>query len=146
VSTEAWVYDDGGRSEAGFRGVTGDCTCRAIAIATAQPYGEVYAALNVMAAATRKRRGKRSGGAARTGVSRAIIKRDLEDRGWHWTPPMQIGSGCQCHLRADELPGGRLIVSVSRHTVALIDGTIHDTYDPSRGGTRCVYGYFEMAS
>jgi len=29
-----------------------------------------------------------------------------------------------------------------KHTTAVIDGIIHDTYDPSRAGTRCVYGYF----
>jgi hypothetical protein len=26
--------------------------------------------------------------------------------------------------------------------MAVIDGVIHDTYDPSRDGKRCVYGYF----
>ena len=46
------------------------------------------------------------------------------------------------HLTASDLPSGRLIVAVSRHLVAVIDGVIHDTHDPSRGGTRCVYGYF----
>jgi hypothetical protein len=56
---------------------------------------------------------------------------------------MSIGSGCQVHLRADELPSGRLIVSVSRHVVAVIDGIIHDNHDCSRGGTRCVYGYWK---
>jgi hypothetical protein len=45
-------------------------------------------------------------------------------------------------LKADELPAGRLIVSVSKHLVAVIDGVAHDTHDPSRGGTRCVYGYY----
>ena len=44
------------------------------------------------------------------------------------------------HLRADELPPGRLVVSVTHHLTAVIDGVIHDTHDPSRGGTRCVYG------
>ena len=57
---------------------------------------------------------------------------------------MQIGSGCKVHLRSDELPGGRLIVRTSRHLVAVIDGEIHDTYDPSREGTRCVYGYYKL--
>lgn len=31
-------YNDGGRAEAGFKGTTGDCVCRAIAIATERPY------------------------------------------------------------------------------------------------------------
>jgi hypothetical protein len=62
--------------------------------------------------------------------------------GWRWTPVMQIGSGCRVHLRADELPAGRLIVKVTHHLVAVIDGVIHDTHNCSRGGTRCVYGYW----
>ncbi len=55
---------------------------------------------------------------------------------------MAIGSGCTVHLRIGELPAGRLVVSLSKHMTAVIDGVIHDTYDPSRGGTRCVYGYW----
>jgi hypothetical protein len=55
---------------------------------------------------------------------------------------MQIGSGCNTHLKADELPSGRLVCNVSRHAVAVIDGVIHDTHDCSRGGKRCVYGYW----
>jgi hypothetical protein len=33
---------------------------------------------------------------------------------------MQIGPGCTVHLRADELPSGRLVVSVSKHLIAAI--------------------------
>ena len=45
------------------------------------------------------------------------------------------------HLKAAELPAGRLIVRCSKHTTAVIDGIIHDT-----NGTRCVYGYFTATS
>jgi hypothetical protein len=55
---------------------------------------------------------------------------------------MGIGTGCKVHLNADELPKGRLIVSVSKHYTALIDGVINDLYNPDRGGKRCVYGYW----
>ena len=58
---------------------------------------------------------------------------------------MSIGSGCRVHLRADEPPPGRLIVKISRHYTAVIDGVIPDTHDASRGGTRCVYGYWRLA-
>jgi hypothetical protein len=51
---------------------------------------------------------------------------------------MQIGSGCTVHL----LPSGKLVVSVSKHLTAVIDGVIHDTHDCSRAETRCVYGYW----
>ena len=55
---------------------------------------------------------------------------------------MKIGQGCRVHLLADELPMGRLIVQVTRHLTAVIDGVIQDVYDPSRSGKRCVYGYW----
>lgn len=136
-----WVYNDGGRKAAGYRGDTRDCVCRAIAIATGKPYGEVYAALNHWALSERPRNG-RSRSSARTGVHRATIRCYMEALGWRWVPTMGIGTGCTVHLCAEELPAGRLVVSVSRHLVAVIDGVIHDTHDPRRDGSRCVYGYF----
>jgi hypothetical protein len=60
-------------------------------------------------------------------------------------PTMQIGSGCRVHLRADELPAGRIICQVSRHLCAVIDGVVYDTHDPTRDGTRCVYGYWHKS-
>jgi len=33
-------------------------------------------------------------------------------------------------------------VKVSKHLTAVIDGVMYDTHDPSRGGSRCVYGYY----
>jgi hypothetical protein len=144
MSALPWTYDDGGRAVAGYRGEAGDCVCRAIAIATALPYQVVYDALNAAATrerpGSRRRRGRRS--SARTGVFKATSHHYLEALGWRWTPTMQIGSGCTVHLRAGELPAGRLIVAVSKHVCAVIDGVLHDTHDPSRGGTRCVYGYY----
>lgn len=141
--TDVWTHNDGGRAAAGYKGKTGDCVCRAIAIATERPYQEVYELIEQFAArerATKKRRGKKS--SPRTGVFKPTTRRVIESLGWVWTPTMQVGQGCKVHLRADELPKGRLIVSVSRHLTAVIDGVIHDTYDCSRGGTRCVYGYW----
>jgi hypothetical protein len=138
----SFVHDDGGRATAGFKGKTGDCVCRSIAIATGRPYLEVYAALNALGKTERastKRRGKRS--SARTGVFKPTIRRYMTALGWRWVPTMKIGSGCTVHLRADELPPGRLVVSVSCHITAVIDGVIHDTHDCSRAGMRCVYGY-----
>lgn len=135
-------YSDGGRAEAGYRGATGDCVCRAIAIGTQRPYAEVYGALNGLAALERRGKRKRGISNARTGVFKTTYRRYLEAAGWRWVPTMAIGQGCTVHLRKEELPQGRLIVSLSRHLTVVIDGVINDTHDPSRGGTRCVYGYF----
>lgn len=149
-----FIYNDGGRSEAGYKGHPGDCVCRSIAIATGKPYQEIYDELNAEAKRERPRkRGSRS--SARNGVSKATIRRYLDRIGWRWTPTMQIGSGCKVHLHDGELPGGRLIVSVSKHITAVIDGVIHDTHDPQRVtmhyehgkivrvSRRCVYGYWQ---
>jgi hypothetical protein len=135
-----WVYDDGGRKAAGFRGRAGDCVTRSIAIATLVPYRQVYALLNEQAQRELPTGGRRS--SARNGVFRQTCQRVLESLGWRWVPTMKIGGGCRVHLKTAELPRGRLIVRSSKHTTAVIDGIIHDTHDPSRGGTRCVYGYF----
>jgi hypothetical protein len=42
------------------------------------------------------------------------------------------------------MPSGRLVVRLSRHLTAMIDGIVHDTYDPRREGTRCVYGWWSQ--
>lgn len=136
-------FDDGGRAAAGYRGTAGDCVVRAIAIAAGRPYLEIYDRVNGAAVHERTGTRKRGKSNARTGVYRSSIKRVMKSLGWVWTPTMQIGSGCTVHLRADELPSGRLVVSVSKHLTAVIDGVIHDTHDCSRRGTRCVYGYWQ---
>jgi len=79
---------------------------------------------------------------ARNGVWKQTYRKFLEDLGWVFVPTMFIGSGCKVHLKSDELPNGNLIVNLSRHVAAVIDGVLHDTYDCSRDETRCVYGYF----
>ena len=136
----SFQYNDGGRLAAGFHGTAGDCVVRAIAIASGLGYQVVYDDINRLA--QNERGAKKSN--ARNGVftGKRWFKDYLIGLGWRWTPTMQIGSGCKVHLRADELPAGTLIVAVSKHMVAVIDGTIHDLYDPSRNGTRCVYGYW----
>lgn len=135
------VLDDGGRAAAGYTGEARDCAARAIAIAAQMDYQDVYEAINDIAKTERPRGGtKRS--SARTGVHAATMRKLLARWGWTWTPTMAVGSGTTVHLAQGELPPGRLIVRLSRHYAAVIDGAVHDTYDPTRGGTRAVYGYW----
>ena len=141
------VITDGGRAAAGYKGTAGDCVCRAIAIATGLPYQRVYTALAVGTGTQRrsKRTGKR-GFTAGEGINtkRQWFTNYMHQLGFVWTPTMGIGTGCTVHLRDGELPNGRLVVSVSKHATAVIDGVIHDAFDPSRGGNRCVYGYWSL--
>lgn len=142
VRTEAhWSYDDGGRAASGFRGEAGDCVARSLAIILDRPYREVYDEINVFVK-TNERRRKKGSSSSRTGVYKTTTRRIMEHFGFGWTPTMQVGQGCTVHLRADELPSGRIIASVSKHVCAVIDGVVHDTHDPTREGTRCVYGYW----
>lgn len=134
------VFTDGGRAAAGYKGDTRDCVARALAIVTGKTYQEVYDSVNWECA-------QGAGfdcGSARIGVPKNTTRKIMEKFGGVWTPLMKIGSGCKVHLRAEELPTGRIIASVSRHVVAVIDGVIHDTHDCTREGTRCVYGYWKF--
>ena len=149
MNTLHFIERDGGRAAAGFKGTAGDCVCRAIANATGLPYREIYERLAEGNATQRnsKRKGKRGARSARDGIftSREWFKRYMRELGFVWVPTMQIGSGCKVHLRAGELPEDkRLVVSLSRHYSAVVNGVILDTYDPSREGMRCVYGYWQL--
>lgn len=137
-----FVYDDGGRSKYFKAGEVGDCVCRAISIATGKDYKEVYDLINEYAKQERRSR-KHSRSSARNGVQKQTSRKVLESLGWKWTPTMKIGSGCTVHLCEDELPCGTIIVKVSKHLTCIKDGVIHDTYDPSREESRCVYGYYQ---
>lgn len=137
-----FIVDDGGRSAAGFRGAAGDCACRAISIATQRSYKEVYDNINKIGKLERTGKRKKTKSSARNRVHKYTLHKYMDSIGWVWIPCMEIGKGCSVHLCEEELPGGRLVVSLSRHITAVIDGVIYDTYDPSRNGTRCVYGYF----
>ena len=137
-----YQYDDGGREAAGFKGTTRDCVCRAIAIAAQMPYKDVYDLINEYGKAEKLGKNQKTRSNARTGVYPKTLRKIMADLGWTWVPTMKVGQGCRVHLREDELPKGRLIVNVSRHDVAVIDGVIHDIYDCSRDETRCVYGYY----
>lgn len=138
------VINDGGRTAAGYKGTAGDCACRAVSIATGRDYQEVYESLNFWASKERSGSRKRGKSHARTGIHHATMRKYMEAIGWQWVPTMGIGTGCKVHLKADELPTGRLVVSLSRHYAAVIDGVLHDNHDSSRDETRCVYGYWQI--
>ena len=139
-------FNDGGRKDAGYLGTTGDCGVRAIAIVTGKPYQEVYDLVNGLGKSGKGFKQRKTGKVsdARTGVWQKDVRTIMLGLGWKWTPTMLIGQGCKVHMRADELPSGKILCNVSRHYSAIIDGVINDIYDSSRGGSRCVYGYYSF--
>ena len=142
---DTFIFNDGGRAEAGYKGQTGDCVCRSICIVTGKPYDEVYQALAEGNFTQRKskhsKKGKRT---AANGINtkRKWFNEYMVSLGFKWVPTMFVGVGCKMHLKKEELPTGKIICNVSKHFVAVIDGVINDIYDCSREGTRCVYGYY----
>ena len=138
-----FVYADGGRSKYFKAKRVGDCVVRAICNATGKDYKEVYNAINELSKSERKGKRKRGISNARTGVYKTTWKKYIEGvLGWKWHATMKIGSGCQVHLNANELPSGALIVNLSKHHTCVINGVLYDTYDCSREENRCVYGYW----
>lgn len=143
-----FIHDDGGRAAAGYKGSAGDCCARAFAIASGRSYQEVYDLINEFAGKERRGTRKRGMSSARTGVHKATAHKvayALNNR-VRWVPCMTIGSGCKVHMRDGDLPPGRLVVSLSKHYAAVIDGVLHDTFEDNRDGTRCVYGYWDFSN
>ena len=137
-----FVYDDGGRSKYFRAEKVGDCGVRAICNATGLDYKEVYDEINRLARKERVGVRKQGISSARNGVYKQTMDKFMKSIGWQWVPCMTIGSGCKVHLRSDELPKGNLVLSLSKHWSCVKDGVLYDTYDCSREGTRCVYGYW----
>lgn len=123
---EEWIYNDGGRASFGSIAFAGDCACRAIAIATGHPYGDVYRALTGL-----------NGSTPRDGTIDAASDAYLRGHGW---TRHRLESPVRVPL--DHLPAGRLVVELDGHLTAVIDRTIHDTYDPREAGELVVTGYY----
>jgi len=133
-----WMPHDGGRAAAGFKGVAGDCVVRAVAIASGRDYLRVYNDISAMNAKAGRSK------SARNGVHKEVYKEYIEKQmEWAWVPTMGVGTGCTVRMSPADLPLGKLIVRLSGHLCAVIDGVSYDLSDPSRGGSRCVYGYWK---
>lgn len=138
-------FNDGGRAKAGFSGSARDCVARSIAIASGLSYIEVYSALAQGNATQRaSKRTPRRTRTASQGIftQRKWFKDYMTSLGFVWEPTQRVGSVNKARLCKGALPNGKLVVSVSRHYTAVINGVIHDTFDCSRNGKRCVYGYW----
>ena len=130
-----YIYNDGGRSKY-FKGKANDCVCRAISIASNRDYKEVYDSL------------KKALGTPRNGVftKNKAFKDWMAANGFVWTPCSGIGVKTSVHFIEGELPKGRLVCSVTKHYVAVVDNKVYDTWDSrynSFNEVRRIYGYWE---
>ena len=116
-----FAFDDGGRAAAGYKGRTGDCVIRAIAIATGQEYKAVY---KQFAALNKTRYGKATG---RDGVSPKDFVPALKELGFERVPNRR-GKPLLTFAEAYE-EYGDCLVSTTRHLAAIVDGHLRDTGD-----------------
>jgi len=129
-----WVPHDGGRAAAGYRSSANDCVVRAVAIAGQLPYREASEVVRAVTSKEKAPRRRRS--SPRGGVTPQSTRRVFEVLGWSWVPTPGL------RMEAEALPPGRLVVRLSHHVAAVVDGVLYDVFDCSRGGTRPIYGYW----
>ena len=122
---------DGGRSQYFKNAQVGDGVTRALALARNLDYMEAYNAVK-----------KAYGKTPRNGVSKKATHKVMEQYGGKWHAVMKIGTGCKVHMRENELPHGTIVCLLSGHVACVKNGVLFDNHDCSRGGTRCVYGYW----
>lgn len=113
------VHRDGGRRMAGYKGLTGDCVTRALAIATGHPYTSVYKIVD--------RAGRESGyknNNAHQGVNGYVTDALMDAFGgkFHKLPH-------GTYLRPGVLPDGITIVLMEEHVLAVIDGVAYDNHE-----------------
>ncbi|MDE2802240.1 MAG: hypothetical protein OXK21_05110 [Chloroflexota bacterium] len=129
-------YDDGGRAAAGYRGKTGDCVVRAIAICADDDYRAVYLTMaehmksngyaasgNAYATRERNRKAPRRRGQL---TARRVQDRVLEAYGFTKVrlPRGERPSYTEAHRRY-----GDCIVGTTKHLAAIVDGALRDTFD-----------------
>ena len=140
-----WTYNDGGKIASSYsRKRTGDCVCRAIAIATKIPYREVQNIMWQHIRRERKGKHKKNKSHPMHGVHKPTIHRILKSLGWKWHPTTSRKQGCTNLLHTEKLPKGAAILSLARHTSAVMERILHDTCDWSqKPGERTIYGYWK---
>tara|TARA_Y100000114_G_C11623382_1_gene260741 strand:- start:173 stop:592 length:420 start_codon:yes stop_codon:yes gene_type:complete len=125
-----FIKTDGGRADAGFKGSTGDCAVRAMAVALEADYKACYEEL---AQAHKDRTGKKT---CRQGIYKETLSEVLGRHGWVWHPAPKFHGR---KARASDMPSGRVIVRMSKHYAAVIDGTVYDSWNCTH---KMVYGFW----
>jgi hypothetical protein len=130
--SDNFIYDDGGRSKY-FKGSTGDCAARAMAIALNLDYKDCY---NELAEQHKASTGKKT---ARDGIFKEDFNKVMERHGWVWHSAPKFTGRKAYH---DDMPKGAVIARMAHHYAAVIDGVVYDSWDSS---AKMVYGYWAKA-
>ena len=131
-----YQHDDGGRRAAGYRGRTGDCIVRAIAICTGQDYRAIYLTMaeqmkrngytasgNAYATSERNRRAPRRRGQLN---AKRVQNHVLELHGFR---KVRLPAGARPTFTEAHRRYGDCIVGTTKHMAAIVDGALRDTWD-----------------
>lgn len=129
-----YIETDGGRAAAGFKGHTGDCGVRAMAIALGLDYKDCYKEL---AQAHKECTGEKT---ARKGIHKSIFNDVIRKYGWVWHSAPKFNGR---KARAIDMPKGPVIAQMRNHYAAVIDGTVCDSWNSTN---KMVYGFWSAAS
>ena len=129
-------YDDGGRAAAGYRGKTGDCVVRAIAICTGEDYRAVYLTMaehmkrngyaasgNAYATRESNRKAPRSKGQI---AARRVQNRVLEVYGFR---KVRLPAGARPTFTEAHRRYGDCIVGTTKHVAVVVNDALRDTFD-----------------
>ena len=144
-----FIFNDGGRKEAGYKGSADDCAARAMSIALNIPYKTAYSEL----AKENKDHGKAKAKSARNRISKEIYSEVLKRHGWVWVwaPTFKVLEGYKNSegkvlfgrkAKCKDMPLGTVIARQAFYHVAVINGIPQDTWDCSE---KTVYGYWIKA-
>ena len=130
-----YIYDDGGRKAAGYKGDTGDCAVRAIAIAADADYQHVYKAMcdamqehGYVASGNAYRQKRKDGGKRKRGQlnGKQVQQEVMAQFGFR---KVTLGAGERPTYTEAHARYGNCIVSTTRHVCALKGGALRDTFD-----------------
>ena len=128
-----YEFSDGGRAAAGYKGSTGDCVVRAIAILTGEPYKEVYTDMaNAMKANGYRKSANPD--TAKRGIKRErgqLTVKAVQDEVLHYYGIQRVSlpRGKRPTYAAAYRRYGNCIVSTVKHLSAIVDGYLLDTSD-----------------
>ena len=127
---KAWVYHDGGRKDAGYKGHAGDCVCRAIAIVMDRDYQDVYDDINQFIRSLRQTKRVRTS-SARNGMHHPVCEAYMKRCGWRLMRYTKHG-----------LPKCPIIVDFTYHVCAVINRVAYDTHNVFNVKRQHVLGYY----
>jgi hypothetical protein len=132
----SFYWNDGGRAAAGFTGFCGDCVTRSIAIGTGVSYRSVYDQLGDAANKT-----------PRNGLSTEIANTYLQKANWIFEPFDEIV------FDPATFPRGTFVVHLGHlhsrragHLTCVVDGVVHDTWNPAEDDSYRLRGIWSSPS